>query len=499
MIQFDHPYPRYGLAATLVHHNIGNEWEAVLSDEKRLARLAADMIDECLNEVRMHTEDDPEDETVTALRFRYLSDADLKTKGQKAEELYYMAPHVSTGDSGTNRLIAAARKFRDKLRKGEGLQRSVELKRSFSPFTAKINAGTKSLSNPKTTQLEAAFTLIATLTRRKPAAQVDFDNQVIVPDLDLKNLMRFVALFRRMQDSETKGNLVRELREGSTYYRPAVFNGNYPNAPRTPIFGPIGLMAAMGRWARRAGEISWAKEVLENVARRPLYLVSYNKSLMRQVHLGVHVAGLALKYDLPKVLDGLYRSHFYNSDDNKPGSKTRELFYLMAGRFLQQYTRPAFRDFLAFRVQYDASFSPILRDYFMSQRQLPEDLVRSARAYGAYLNRVAYFVAKDEVENKDTGRNLYEAKTRVLAQMESSAMSAKRPSALFARLNVDAGRMSNSDAPAEAERFIEAAIAGKEIDLDTAQELILAFMRLWDAKTEAAEPTSDAEKAATAT
>lgn len=493
LYHFAHPYPRFGLAYTLFHHDVTSDLEAVVADKEQLALLAADVIDDSLSYIRLHTEGRPSEEGRTEMRFEYVAEDELETSGQKAVDFYYMAPHVATDDSGTNRLIKAARKFRDQLREGKGLDKSTQLKRSFSPFTAKVNAGTKSLSNPKTTRLQAAFTLIATLARYKPASQVDFANQIVIPDLDLKNLTRFVSLFRRLSRSETGDVLTRSYEGDSKYYRPPIFRGNYPGAPPTQAFGPVGLIGAMGRWIQRAEHIGWAADVLEKMTERPLYLVSYEQSLMRQAHVGHHVATLALSCDLPKALSGLYRAQHYNPDDNTSNSQNRQLFYAMAGRFLQFYTRAAFRDFLAFRVQYEASFSPILEDYFMSKRKLSKDLVRSARAYGAHLNLVAYLIAKDEVETKETGRSIYEAKSRALAQMESTAMSAKSTSALFGRLNRDAGQQTNRDVPAEAGPFMEAALADDEgIDLDTVKELTLAFMRLRTDEEKADDATDDA-------
>jgi hypothetical protein len=475
MIQLHHPYPRYGLAATLVHHGL----EEPPEDLARLAELAAETLQHGLHHVRIHTEDDPQKEGTQVLRYRYLRENQLKTSGQSSKNYYYLAPHVATDDTGTNALIKEARNFRDGLRQESNLNKYIDLKRSFSPFTTKINQGTLSLSNPKTSYLTAVLTAIATLTPHKPAAQIDFKNQVIIPGLDLKDMVSFVALFSEMQRTETKDLMLAHLSEGSKYFRPALHRGNYPYAPRSPDFGPVGLLGAIGRWARRAGQVEWAKKVLEAMAERPLYLVSYDWKLMRQVHLSHHVVRLALRYDLPEVLDGLFRSRLYKEDKVK-----RNLFRMMAGRFLQLYNHAAFRDFLSFRAHYRPTFKPILEDYFMTV--LPEDIVQSARAYGAYLNRVAYFEGKAEADKGETGRSVYEAKTRVLAQMESSAMSAKRTSALFAQLNVTAGRFSNRDVPKEAERFIEAAMTG-EVDLTTAKELILAFMRL---ETRADSPAS---------
>jgi hypothetical protein len=248
-------------------------------------------------------------------------------------------------------------------------------------------------------------------------------------------------------------------------------------------------MGAMGQWARRAERLPEVEEVLERMAGSPVYLVSYDGNLMRQEYIGHHAARLAREHDLPSVLDSLYRIRFYNPDDNDPDSNTRKNFFRMAGRFLQLYTRAAFRDFRAFRVQYDSILSPIFTDYFMSEQQIAPDIVQSARAYGSYLNYVAYLIAEEEVEENEeqegggTGRDLYEAKARALAGMESTTLSARRPSALFAQLNVMAGRQVNRDVPAEADRFIEAVNTG-EIEFDEAKDLVLTYMRLRSGKAD---------------
>ena len=480
---FDHPYPRYGLAAALVQSGAGREWNALLDQPDALWTAAREAIREGLQRFRVHTNGDLE--TDRELQYRWLSNEELETGGQKAEDGYYIAPHVVINDRNSRYLIREARSTLDELRQETTIdpQASTKMKRSFAPFTSKLNQGTKTLSEPKSTKLEATFSLVAALTPLKPATQVDFTNQTMIPDLDLEGMVQFVRLFRSMRAKETGGFLTLNRSEDSNRKRPPLFDGNYPDAPSSSAFGPVGLMGAMGQWAKRAGRLDEARGVLDQMAGNPVYLVSYDGGLMRQEFVGHHVARLAEEHDLPGVISSLYRARFYNDDDNRPDSTNRQSFFRMAGRFLQLYTRPAFRDFLAFRVQYDRVFSPILTDYFMSEQAIDADIVQSARAYGAYLNDVAYHIARKEVEENEqqegggTGRNLYEAKTRALAQLESTAMSARRPSALFAQLNVDAGRQSNRDVPAAAECFLEATNAG-EIDFDTAKDLVLAYMRL---------------------
>jgi hypothetical protein len=261
--------------------------------------------------------------------------------------------------------------------------------------------------------------------------------------LDVERLIDFIDLFYQLHE-EQGDVLTLERQEGKKRRRPPIYDGNYPGAPRNAIFGPVGLMAAMGRWIRGAETTGWAEDALEAIPEHPLYLVSDDQSLMKQVRIGEHVSRLALQHDLPKALNGLYHARHYISDHNAPDDPQGKLFDQMANRFLQSYTRPAFRDFLAFRAEYAASFSLILEDYFMSQYEtLSEDLVRSARAYGKYLNRQAWEAGVKEEKTKDTGRDAEKAQTNVLNQMESIVMSSERPSEIFARLNREARQIDN--------------------------------------------------------
>ncbi|MDZ7693035.1 MAG: hypothetical protein U5K69_18245 [Balneolaceae bacterium] len=212
MNYFDHPYPRYGLAAVLAHNDIRINGKDSFPSQEELAKLAAEYINKAMHKYRLHTQDKPKDDAESTLQFRYLAFEDLattKSEGQTSANYYYLAPHVATGDTSANRLITEARKKSKKLAKAKGLDKTVKLKRSFSPFTTKLNEGTKTLSNPKGTLLQAGFTLVTTITPIKPAIQVDFSNQVMIPDLPLEDLIEFIRLFDQMQSKET-GNLDQE-------------------------------------------------------------------------------------------------------------------------------------------------------------------------------------------------------------------------------------------------------------------------------------------------
>ena len=492
LLYFDHPYPRFGVAYTLffkrVPPNDRERIESILEDDQKFAQMAAEVIADALGYIRLVAEEAGEER-----RFRHVPSDQLETSGQTTGNGYYLAPHIATEEGGRqqsdNRLIKKMRVFRDRLQKGEGLREGQDLQRPFSPFSAQTNRGksgyVKSLSNPEVSFLHAAFTLIATIARYKPAARVphppfgktDYCNQVIIPDLDIPCLIDFIDLFKRVQDQEM-GSIFGATNSG----RPEMDRGNYPDAPPRHAFGPVGVMAAMGKWAQRAQGVEWAQEVLKEIPKHPLYLVSNEKSLLRQVHIGEHVSRLAQQPRFSQALMALYHADHHNQDDNEYGSNKRDLFREMTGRFLQSYTKPSFRDFLSFRVQYEVPFSIILEDYFMNHCELPEDVVRSALEYGRYLNRQAWEAGQKEAQKENSKRSPEEAKTKVLNQMESTIMSADTATEIFARLNREARQIDHFDAPSGAQRFMEAAVTGRVVgeafELDTVRELIRAFMRI---------------------
>lgn len=472
MLNLLHPYPRYGLAIVLLDQKIST----VPDDLTVLAKMVSKSLELALNRVRVHTSDNPTIEGTRELRYYYVDAENLNRGKQDSKNYYYLAPHVATSDTAINKLIENVKQTILELQNGT-IERTTSLQRSFSPFTSKLNQGKSSLSEPKTSLLTAALTMLATLTNAKPATQVEFKNQVIIPAISLKDMKLFADLFTQMNSANTEGLMMASISPNSKYYRPKLHRGNYPNAPKSPLFGPVGLLGAMGAWAKRAGKADVFKEVLEEITNHSIYLVSYEGTLMRQERIGHHVARIATEYDIPEILNGLFQVSLYNELDNKPDSPKRQLFFMMAGRFLQLYSRPAFQDFLAFRGQYHVNFLPILEDYFMNEHQISAEIVRAAKVYGTHLNYVAYLAAKDETEKNKTGRNLYAAKSRFLAEMESVVMNAKSTSELFALINVRAGRLSERDVSDEIYPLMEASMT-EVIDRKTTQNMVLAFMRL---------------------
>ena len=130
---FDHPYPRYGLAVTLVEQGKTNDWRALLEDPKTLVQMAGPVVEAALGRFRVHTHDDLDEDRT--LRYRYLSNEELETSGQKAEDGYYISPHVVIEDRPVRYLIKEARGFLEDVDEGIDPFSSTKLKRSFAPFT----------------------------------------------------------------------------------------------------------------------------------------------------------------------------------------------------------------------------------------------------------------------------------------------------------------------------------------------------------------------------
>ncbi len=510
-LDFLHPYPRYGVAAALVEQNAFLDG---LSTWQQVAELAWKAIDRALLRYTLFTSDDPLLETTEVLRFDYLDEKVLdpgKKSGQIASKGYYLSPYVITTDGSSAATVAEARAIRDLLKKAteEDLIKTQKMKRSFAPLTSKVNNGRSSMAEPKSTLLEAAFTVVATLTEFKPAAQVSVGkgmaNTTIIPDLPLVDgefepLIDFVQVFAdlrvRKQDYQVKNDdmlLAKVDPKDRKYRRPQLFRGNYPNAPRDGSLGAISLVSAIGAWAREGGRFShkhkdgtsreepraeFAERVLDQLAEKPLYILSYEG--VGQEKYGHHLVDMALHYDLPAIVRAAHRAVPFGVEKlDDPKFKLYKRFF---DRFLQQLDRPTFRDFMAARNEYPFELAPIFIKYMETEHRLSPKLIASARAYGQSLNYAAYVTAEserqDDIKNKRRERPLSEYKNRILVQFESTILSAKTPTALLSQMGIIVGRLTGREMDSKAGFFMETAAGWPDSQLSLAQELITAFMRL---------------------
>lgn len=528
---FAHPYSRYGLATALLQKQIRPD---ELSDEE-IHETLAQAIETGLNNFRLTTNDDPT--TTEILRFMNVPfatlqrDMKLVQSAGLAAQGKYLAPSVVTTDGDAKGSYDNAVAIVEELKNGKDLQSGFVFSRSFAPTTAKINNGKSSQSPPKGSLLEAACCAIATLAPNKPAAWIEGRNTVIVPDLSLDELRDFIELFENMMGSKLDGNLYEvklkklpadeankkpvkrkkkkesetEAKAKSEYRRPRIFNGNYPFAPRQAAFGAAGLLAAIGRWGVEAGQTAWAEKVLTSIAGtkehpgRPLYIVSYDD--ISQVQFTHHIVGLASAGELSRIIDALtFETQVLSEIEGgrRYDSTAYKLFYLMASRFLQLFTRAAFRDFLTTRAEYAPAIKPLFEVYFMDARKIDRRIVESARALGQWLNYVAFRVADADIDEKTPERDtkVRKEKAKILIEFESAAMSAKTPQDMLHRISSRAGRLLQNELPAEAEDFMNETAIGEKINPEDARHLLIAYLRLRSNKT--GKPEGDGKAASKA-
>jgi hypothetical protein len=498
-----HPYSRYGLAIALFEAHMS------LDDLTRenVSEVLAQAIEAGIENFRLMTDDNPE--TAEVLRFRPIKysefqknpklvrDAGLASQGK------YIAPTVITTDKEVKGTFDNAVEIIESLRKPISLTKTQDLSRSFAPTTAKINNGTSSQSPPKGTLFECACNAITTLTHIKPAfivnvskkeGKVELRNTTVIPDLSLGELRVFINVFEQMRIRAVREDAyITKLDKQSgdkKFSRPKIFNGNYPFAPRETAFGAVGLLAAIGKWGERARDIERAAEVLQLLEGRPLYVINYEN--ISQVQFTHHVVKLAVSGKLSDIISAFsYQTQLYADTENKNPDRYNsnfttnyKLLKLMTNRFLQFFNQSAFQDFLAIRAEYLPIVEPIFKEYFMAKQNISREIVESAQAMGQWLNRMAYFVAKENVESEktlsepDKAKKIRQVKSKILTEIESAVMSAKTPYEMFSLTNIRAVRLSNEEAPAQSAVFMNEANVGENITLKDAKHLLTAYLRL---------------------
>jgi len=512
-LHFPHPYPRYGFAAALVRQGIRPEdvttWQAVVD-------IAIAEIQYGLERFSLFTPDNPELETTSVLRYEWVTGDVLapgKANGQIAARGYFLAPHVLTSDGSAANTVKESRDLLKELQKcasEKNLYKNCKLMRSFAPLTSKVNNGSKSASEPPASLRDAAFTCIATLTRLKPALYTvsagSFFNAAIIPDLALTTpdgnhpLIDFIDIFEKMRP---EGDDSRNLMEAPVkpdkrkYERPRLHYGNFPNPPADRSLNAVALVTAIGQWAReqKRTKLPYVRRVLEELADKPLYIVSYEGT--QQERFGHHLVTLALDEPLGTMQKALRRTQIYGVE--KLDDPKRLLFGRAAAQFLQFYTAASFQNFLAFRSEYPPELTPLLINYFthiMATEHFSPDLIEAARAFGQSINNAAYRTALAKVEEdrkaERKGLSMEDYKARILTEIESRVFSAESKSHLFSQISVTVGRMTGADFPPKAGEFIVLALSDENITREQVKNLITAFMRLRSGKKGEPQQAGDA-------
>ena len=339
---------------------------------------------------------------------------------------------------------------------------------------------------PKVSVEEGVLTILAACHALKfagyqktPSSKRNYFNTIIIPDLPYPVLKGYLRISRKLLSLPPKSYIGRF--EDNKYKRPPAIFNNFRHAPTNVNLGALGLLAAVGLYTKEATDLdeAEARPVLVAMAERPIYLFANGGS--SQQSYSHHLVDLALSGALHAASTAINRVELIAIESNKFGDPKWDLFKLATARFFTLF-RPAYaRDFFAVRAIYPRAFRPVFLTYFQQVMRIPDDIVTAAEAYGRRLNTAAYIGATDEIKDDNrrgrTGPKLREYKNRILTQFESSIGSAKSGPELISRLSTIVGRASGLDFPDDARPFMVAAVAGA-VDVDTAKQLAMAFMRL---------------------
>lgn len=499
----DHFYGRYGLALVMLKNKLD-------SPDQVTPEMIISELENGQNYFRL--EPLPFNIENEFVKFQYLSKAILNQKperiGKQGESKKqfgenvsaivsnYLSPTIITSDKAVGKAWSAVENVIDELKTSE-LDKKINGTMSLIPLAGKFNNGNNSQSYPKSSLMEMSCCAITTFTPDKPALLPKLttgktEPACIIPDLELNDLMRFIHLFRQMSSSGTEKLLTGKVKINKkkaealySFQRPKISSGNFPYAPSQSALGSIGLLGAIGRWAKEANCSDEGKRVLDSLKSRPIYIVEYGDA--KSVSYGHWIVELAKENFLIDIIDAIHHSHILSEEKGDSSEEKRDrsspkyqLFFLFASRFFQLFEKKSFQDFLSIRAEYPQELEKLFNTYFVNAMQKDETIVQSARALGQWLNNTAYWAARKEAENRDQQSDketIRKLKAKFLTEMESTVFAAKSLDALLAQVVTRAGRLSQSDAPNSAALFFDAVATGT-LTLEESKNLIVAYSRL---------------------
>lgn len=477
-----HPLIQYAKALLMATYD--------LSDESEInSKQIKDEIDIGLNHLRVI----PNETFIGKEKIKFNFS---KIEKGKTDKGIYLAPNAITTDMLAKNTWKAANELIEVLDENS-TNKNSDAKMSIIPLTGEYLSfslkGGIGRGNPKLSYRELGLGMVFTLTPYKPSLQNHGENTCIIPDLPLHKIMDFILLFKDMMQHKSSDELRigrvkknvsgKKGNEKITFkpLRPYLFNGNFPNPPKSTSLGGIALLATIGEFGKHAVYSKRALDVLDSLKDTPIYLVKYGDA--HTFTYNHYVIELAKSGNLRQIVDSIYYSKLYNQSYRDYNNTEYQKFDLFSARFLQLFNSGSFKDFLAFRAEYPNELELLFKTYFIKMENIDINIVKSARQLGKWLNLVAYITAKAEIKEGSSNywEKLREQKAKVLVELESAAFSAKTGDALIAQVITRAGRLSGLDVPQEADLFMEKATSG-ELKLEQAQNLIIAFSRLKNAK-----------------
>jgi CRISPR-associated protein Cas8c/Csp2 len=499
-----HPYIRYAHALICVENNLIEKTRIEEIDPKYLLKE----LENGLNHFR-----------VKAKSFKGMEDVGFEyvnlEKGDTNNGIF-LAGNIICTDKAAGNFYKACKKAVDELNKKEEeinkyLSKQDDVSMSSMPTSGEflgfsINGGINR-NSPKVANYENVLGIITGSTNLKPfivtktysKKRNEYRNATIIPDLDIGNLINFIKLFKGIQlkkiDGLMRGRVFKEVDKKGVLksekpMRPYLFNGNFPNAPRSTSLGAVALLGALGEIAKEKEYHEIGPEVLDSLKEAQMYMVQYGS--VSTFRFNNHIVELAKENKLSSIIDSAYFTVLLREGSRNTKNRDEyQKFDMFLSRFLMLFNSNTFRDFLAFRAEYSPYLKELLITYFTKMENENLKIVQSARMFGQWLNLAAYLTAKNE--SGPNSQKLKDIKAKVLIELESAAFSTKTTDALFAQLMTRVGRLSGLDAPEGATEFMEATLSGV-VSLEKAKNMVIAFMRLRNKKEAKENPASDIDE-----
>lgn len=471
-----HPYIRYAQALLMIENQLDSIDDITMEHIKNEIKKGLDAF--CLEPAEDY-------KMKNYVKYHYIREKN------NAKNYKFLASNIISSEKQALHLYKSAEDFisniTDLLKSCGGLKMSsMPIVGEFLFFSDQNGVGR---GKPSCSLYEQGLALVTSLSKLKPCLQdkICFSNTCIIPDIPLEMMIDFIKLFKRMRiqqlDSDLMMGNVLENKGKFEPKRPKIYQGNFPNPPRSSAMGSIALLGAIGEMAKE-GEVSeLAQRVLDSLKDATFYMVQYgNASTYTYNH---YVVELAKKSKLKSIVDSIYYTELFGERRTSKSTEYQK-FDLFASRFLLLFNASSFSNFLCFRGEYPTQIELLFITYFTKMANIDPNVVSSAKTLGRWLNQTAYFAAKDEVGGGNWDE-IRKAKAKVLVELESSIFSAKTGAALIAQAVTRAGRLSNLDAPESATLFMEKTASG-ELELENAKNLLIAFSRIKNKKESEAQP-----------
>lgn len=495
----EHPYIKYAQALIMLEYN--------LSDYTQITpKHLIDEIEKCLLTFRVK----PVSNNFigkTKVKFNYVGIGKPDRKNN-----LFLSSHIISTDKQAINLWKAANKILEHLKgeKKDGKNETVnldlilEVSKSICPLSGEFIGNKWNRVSPHNSLLENALSLITTITPDKPSlayvtiikGQNSYTNSCIIPDLPIEDMINFIDIFKNMTISGLSKDIMcghiyeleKDKKKTLEVKRPLIFDGNFPNSSKSNSLFDISLLGVLGDYSTHSTN---AKKLLDKLKNTPLYIFEYGNG--KYIKYDNHIVDLSKECKLNKIINSCYKTELYKGlrfKDTKTFNSDIEYknFDIFLGEFIKYFDSRTFQRFLSFKGEYYNNTEILFNTYFYKMEKIDKEIINSVKELGKWVNQVAYFAAKQELEQRKILKtneiywdDLRKTKIKFLLQIESGVLFAQTNDEFIKQIIMRVSRMCNYDVPESCELFIDSLLCG-DLSLDNAKNMIVSYSRIKDIK-----------------